>query len=98
MISEREGRLYVTGAMTQQTVPELLTEGERFITAGLRAISLEEVTSVDSSALALVLAWLRAARAASGSLEISDAPAAFMSLASLYGVDEILFPGQAHQL
>ena len=94
MISEREGRLFVTGAMNQQTAAELTPEGERFAVAGNFVFDLAEVAAVDSSALAVVLAWMRAAKSAGKTIHIVNAPGAFLSLASLYGVTEVLFQEQ----
>ncbi|MDP5237899.1 STAS domain-containing protein [Uliginosibacterium sp. 31-16] len=92
MISERDGQLFVSGTMNQQTAAALLLEGEPWVSAADRVINLGGIEAVDSSALAVVLGWMRAARSAGKTLQIADAPTAFVSLASLYGVTPLLFP------
>jgi phospholipid transport system transporter-binding protein len=92
MISEKNGQLFVSGAMSFQTVGSLLSEGKFWVTAADRVLNLSEVGAVDSSALAVLLSWTRTARAAGRKLQIVEPPAACVSLARLYGVSPILFP------
>lgn len=94
MITERDGQLFIEGAMNQQTAPALLPAGEPLMALSDRVVNLSGIVAVDSSALAVLLGWLRAARAAGKTLTIVEAPAAFVSLASLYGVAPILFPNE----
>ncbi|MDR3086786.1 MAG: STAS domain-containing protein [Azoarcus sp.] len=58
---------------------------------GRLIIDLSGVTRVDSSALALLLAWLRQA---SIRIELRAMPESLLALARLYGVDALL-PGVA---
>lgn len=95
MISERDGQLFIAGDVNQLTVPALLPAGEALMAQADRVVNLSGVEAVDSSALAVLLAWMRAARGAGRQLRIVDAPEAFISLASLYGVSAILFPETA---
>lgn len=97
MITERDGQLFIEGAMNQQTAPALLPEGEPLMAAADRVVNLSGIDAVDSSALAVLLGWLRAAQAAGKTLQIVEAPAAFVSLASLYGVTPILFPAETER-
>lgn len=92
MIEVRDGQLFVSGAMNQQTAPALLPEGEALVVQADRVVNLSAIEAVDSSALSVALGWLRAARTAGRQLRIVEAPAAFVSLASLYGVSPLLFP------
>ncbi len=96
MISERDGQLFIVGALNQQSAPELQTAGERLVVQADRVVNLEGVEAVDSSAIAVLLSWMRAARAAGKQLSIIAAPPAFVSLASLYGVTPLLFPDNAN--
>lgn len=50
----------------------------------------EQVTRVDSSALALLLEAVRRARAGGGTLRVAHAPAGLVSLAGLYGLTDLL--------
>lgn len=92
MIAERDGQLWVSGDVNQSTVAKLLPQGEALVREADRVVNLGQIEAVDSAAVALLLGWLRAARAAGRKLVIADAPPAFVSLASLYGVTPMLFP------
>lgn len=67
-----------------------LADGLAAIAAGQREFDLSRVTAVDSSAVAVVLAWKRAARASGAELAIANAPDSLHSLAQLYGVAGML--------
>ena len=89
----REGeRMVLSGAVTLGNVATLLDEGRRHVDDGVRAVDLGEVTEMDSALLALLLAWLREARARGRTLEFVRLPAALRTIAQLYGV-ETLLPG-----
>jgi phospholipid transport system transporter-binding protein len=49
---------------------------------------------VDSSAVSLLLGWMRVARQKNHELQIESLPESMVSLAGLYGVSELL-PAQA---
>ena len=61
---------------------------------GVRTVDLGEVTELDSSPLALLLAWLREARSAGAARARVRQPArrTLPTLARLYGVDDLLRP------
>jgi len=90
MIQQDGARLSLSGALTLATVSALARDGAPLIATEDRTIDLGGVSQVDSSALALLLSWLRIARGAGRQLSIVKAPAALVSLASLYDVDGIL--------
>lgn len=92
MIAERDGQLFVSGVLNQQTAASLLAAGESLVAQADRVVNLSGASAVDSSAVAVLLGWMRAARAAGRTLSIVEAPTAFVSLVSLYGVTPILFP------
>lgn len=91
MISERDGQLYVSGAMNQHTAAALLPAGEALMRQADRVLNLSCVAAVDSSAIAILLGWIRAARFSGRQLSIVESPRAIISLASLYGVTSLLF-------
>lgn len=91
MISERDGQLFVSGAMNQHTASLLLPAGEALVRQADRVLDLSGISVVDSSAIALLLGWIRAARSAGRQLSIVESPRAIISLASLYGVTSLLF-------
>jgi phospholipid transport system transporter-binding protein len=68
----------------------LLQLGEAAIQNGDARFDLSAVKRCDSSAVALMLAWQRAAHARGLHLELEGAPASLCSLATLYGVNTLI--------
>ncbi len=64
--------------------------GTEAIRTGDVAFDFSAVSEVDTSAVALLLAWSRQAQAAGRTLAVEGVPADLVSLARLYGVDELL--------
>ena len=81
----------VSGPVTLANAAAMLEEGRRHLAEGVRSIDLSEVTELDSSLLALALAWLREARAAKRELGFANLPEAMQTLARLYGLEQF-FP------
>ena len=90
MIRVEGERLYVSGAATLATAAQLIEEARGPLEAGVSAIDLGEVTELDSSLLAVLFAWLRAARERQRPLALVRLPPDLKSLAQLYGVAELL--------
>jgi len=90
MVEVADGRLRVTAAMLFGSAPALLRSGRAALPGGVREIDLAGVAEADSSALAVLFAWLRDARARDASLRILNPPAGLLSLAALYGVSDFL--------
>ena len=87
----REGeRMVVSGALTLASVAAVLLEGNAAIGQGVRTVDLGEVGELDSSALALLLAWLREARRQGRELAFANLPQGLTTIARLYGVAELL--------
>lgn len=78
------------GALTMQTAPALLVEGQRRARAGDLVVDLAAVSAADSAALALILDWMRCARAAGHALVLRNPPCGLASLATLYDIDGLL--------
>lgn len=76
--------------LTFNNAQTVLDAGLRAIADGQTQIDLADLTSVDSSAVAAMLAWQRAARDAGKSLSFQNLPANLQSLVALYGVGELL--------
>ena len=88
---QREGeRLLVTGPVTLANVAQALQEGYAAIRAGAGAVDLAGVTELDSSLLAMLLAWMREAALSGRTLRLDNLPAGLITIAQLYGVDELL--------
>lgn len=90
MIERSEGRLRVTAPMKIDNANGLLQAGRQLFRGEREIIDLAEVREVDSSALAVLLGWLRSAQAQGCALEVINAPSGMRALADLYGIDEIL--------
>jgi phospholipid transport system transporter-binding protein len=95
----REGeRMLVSGALTLAGVAADLAQGKSAIGEGVRSVDLGEVGELDSSALALLLAWLREAKRLNGELSFTNLPQGLTTIARLYGVADLLSasPASAH--
>jgi len=90
-VIRREGaRLVLSGPVTLANVAVLLEEGRRHLAEGVQTVDLGEVTEIDSALLALLLAWLRDARARGQQLKFTNLPESLRTIAQLYGVDRLL--------
>ena len=90
MIVRDGDRLRVTVAMVMANAKAL-----RMALAGLleqpgMIVDLMVVESADSSALAVILEWLRQAKAQQCELQFANLPASVRALADLYGIDTLL--------
>ena len=68
----------------------MLAAGLAAIAGGQHVIDFSGLTAVDSAAVAVLLAWQRAARARSIVLSFINLPDMLQSLADLYGVAGLL--------
>jgi len=90
-VIRREGaRLVISGAVTLGNAAALLEEGRRHLAEGVQTIDLGEVNQMDSALLAVLLAWLRDARARERPLAFVNLPESLRTIAQLYGVDRLL--------
>ncbi|MBO9536593.1 STAS domain-containing protein [Herbaspirillum sp.] len=80
-------------SLTVKNASSVLGEGLSAIAAGQASIDVSGVTAVDSSAVATLLAWRRAAQARGAALDFGTLPANLQSLADLYGVSPLLNGG-----
>jgi phospholipid transport system transporter-binding protein len=90
MIRRESGRIVVSGPVTLDNVAAVLEEARRHLEEGVRTVDLGEVTEMDSSLLAAMLAWLRDARRRGRELAFTNIPESLRTIARLYGVDGIL--------
>ena len=89
----REGRkIVVSGPVTLANAARVLEEGRQHLGEGAQTVDLGEVSELDSSLLALALAWIRDARRAKREIAFTNVPEALHTLSRLYGV-EALLPG-----
>jgi phospholipid transport system transporter-binding protein len=92
MIEQAEGGLRVIAPMVIANARTLLEAGRLVLRARMlpTELDLAAVAEVDSSALSVLLAWLRTADEHGFALRIAHPPASLISLATLYGVSELL--------
>lgn len=90
MIESINGRLCVGCAMTTDQARELLERGRDLIVPGEQVIDLSGVGHADSSAVAVMLGWLRHGALTGALIRFAGVPAGVASLAELYGVSDLL--------
>ncbi|MFM0044699.1 STAS domain-containing protein [Paraburkholderia sediminicola] len=76
--------------LTHESAKAALEAGLQRIAAGAKGVDCAPLAQFDSSALAILLAWERAAQARGIAFEIVNLPAGLASLAQAYGVDTLL--------
>jgi phospholipid transport system transporter-binding protein len=90
-VIDREGeRLVVRTPMTMANASALLAAGRSALQPGLMVFDLSAVREADSSALAVMLGWLRVADASRSTVRFARIPEGVRSLAELYGVADLL--------
>jgi phospholipid transport system transporter-binding protein len=90
MIRRESGRIVISGPVTLANVAAVVEEGRRHLEEGVRTVDLAEVTEMDSSLLAAMLAWLREARGRGSDLVFANLPQSLRTIARLYGVDGLI--------
>jgi phospholipid transport system transporter-binding protein len=78
-------------SLTMSDANSALEQGCAAIAAGESQIDLSQLVGADSSAVAAMLAWQRAAQSKGKSIAFLGASASLKSLAKLYGVEDLLF-------
>ena len=74
------------------TVQTALAEGRQLFDGPQVQVDLSRITEVDSSALSVLLEWVRVASSGGRTMRYTDCAANLKSLAVLYGVSDLL-PG-----
>ncbi|QSN60994.1 lipid asymmetry maintenance protein MlaB [Caballeronia sp. M1242] len=84
------GRFQTAASLTHESAKAALEAGLSRIAAGATEVDCAPLRQFDSSALAVLLAWQRAATARRAALGIVNIPSGLASLAQAYGVDTLL--------
>lgn len=95
MIRREGAAIVVSGPVTLANAALVLEAGYAQIREGAGAVDLAEVTELDSSLLALLLAWLREARRLGRGLQFAHLPPGLETIARVYGVVDLL-PSAPH--
>jgi len=82
--------LTLSGPVTLENVAQVLQEGLQQIREGARTVDLGGVTELDSSLLAMLLAWLREAKQRNAETAFANLPQGLETIARLYGVEGLL--------
>jgi phospholipid transport system transporter-binding protein len=82
--------LCLVGAVVIDSARGLFEEGRGYCVANDVTVDFSGVTELDSSAIALILEYRRAAESAGRRLTVSNSPASLQSLATLYGVTDLI--------
>ena len=90
MIESVNGRLCVGCAMVTDNARRLFEQGQAMIVTGEQVFDLSAVAEADSSAVAVMLGWLRHAAMTGAVIRFAGVPAGVLSLAELYGVSDLL--------
>ncbi len=90
MLTFDNNQLKIAGAVIIDSVRTLLEGGRGYCVANDVTLDFSGVDEVDSSALALILEYRRAAESAGKRVSVSNLPASLESLAGLYGVTDLI--------
>jgi phospholipid transport system transporter-binding protein len=77
-------------SLTFDNANAVLEEGMRAIAAGQAEFDFSPLTTLDSAAVAILLAWRRAAAVRGSALQFQNLPGNLQSLGQLYGVADLL--------
>ncbi len=83
-------QMTIDGNLTLNVVSGLFETGLKQLQRGALHVDLSQVRSVDSSAISMLLGWKRAAQLGQHELSVTGWPEDLLSLARLYGVEELL--------
>ena len=89
MIERKAGCLHVATPMVFSTATALLTAGQNALSEPSETFDLSGVKAADSTALAVMLGWMRAAEASGRTLKFTHLPVGVQALINLYGLHSI---------
>lgn len=90
MLTFENNRLKIAGAVVIDSARKLLEEGRGYCLSNDVVIDFADAKEMDSSALALILEYRRAAESAGKRVSVSNLPASLKTLADLYGVTDLI--------
>ena len=82
--------MVLQGHLNMETVPAWFATGLQRLAGEDLRVDFSRVESVDSAAVSMLLGWARAAQRNERVLSVAGLPTDLLSLARLYGVDELL--------
>mgnify|MGYP000530027177 FL=1 len=90
MLPREAQRLVVKVPMTMANARDLLEAGRAALQPGEQIFDFSRVSAADSSAIAVMLGWLRVADHSRSTVKFARVPPGVRSLAELYGISELL--------
>jgi len=94
VITRTGEQLQVSGSVTISTANAVFKDGLKLLGSGgtnkNMVIDFNQLEKVDSSAVSLMLVWMREAQRSNVALRFANVPENLMSLTKLYGVAELL--------
>lgn len=90
MIVQDGNNFRVQGRITIDNARAVLAEGQKLFDRDGVVVDLSQLEEVDSSAVSLLLEWLRAAQREKRSIRFVNLPSNLTSLATQYGLLEII--------
>ena len=90
MIQPEGEWMVLQGGLTIATVPALFDTGLQHLIGEDFQVDFSQVDHVDSTAISMLLGWIRAAQRSQHQLRVKGLPENLLSLAHLYGVAELL--------
>lgn len=95
MILQDGDNYQIQGRITIDNARTLLVDGLRQFGKDGLVVDLSQLEEVDSSAVSLLLEWLREAQRNQRKLRFTNLPDNLKSLATLYGVLDLIQPAEA---
>ncbi|MDD2833778.1 MAG: STAS domain-containing protein [Methylotenera sp.] len=89
-ITLQDNRWTVTGEILMDSASALLAQSQQLTMPAVLSVDFSGVDNLDTSALSLVIEWLRRAEDENVQLKFTHFPASLISLASLYGVTDFI--------
>lgn len=90
IVADEPGIWRVEGVLQMRSVRAVLEASARLPSVESQVVDLAGVKRVDSSAVALLLEWLREARARNRQIRYRNVPADLLSIARLCGVEALI--------
>jgi len=89
-IVQVNNRWQLNGDVVVGSAKAILTASQNFAISSDTAVDFAQVTDIDTTALSLILEWKRRAQTENKTLSFVNLPANLNSLATLYGVSELI--------
>jgi phospholipid transport system transporter-binding protein len=89
-LEQKDGRVFVRGSITLENVRSLLERDDALLDARELLVDFSGLSAADSAAVALMLAWTRAAAARGARIVFENCPASLRTLAALYDVGDFI--------